>query len=36
MIKVVCFGGGDYKNKGKNHDYLSWVRVLVKMVSVAR
>jgi hypothetical protein len=27
---------GDYRNKGYNTENLSWVRVLVKMVCVAR
>jgi hypothetical protein len=33
---MCLFRRGDYRNKGHNHEHLSWVRVLVKMVSVAR
>jgi hypothetical protein len=30
------FRKGDYRNKGNNAEKLSWVRVLMKMVSVAQ
>jgi hypothetical protein len=30
------FGTGDYRNKDQNPEKLSWVRIPVKMVSVAR